>query len=180
MLLELRTYDFAPGRALDYLKLFSTEGLPLITRHLPMAGYWLTEVGALNRIRHAWIYQDFAERTARRAKFMDDKEWTQGFLPRGMALIARQECQLLDISHTSAAVQSILEKAGGEIAPLAAGAPFLAEGWISLRDDVETGDLSGRIVVGEQRGERFTFTREDDPVARGATEILRPCTFSPV
>ena len=58
--------------------------MPLITRHLPLVGYWLTEVGPLNRIEHLWAYESLADRAARRGRLMGDTEWTGGFLPRGM------------------------------------------------------------------------------------------------
>ena len=36
MILEWRTYRFAPGRATAYLSAFQSERLPLVTRHLPL------------------------------------------------------------------------------------------------------------------------------------------------
>lgn len=95
MLLVLRTYDFSPGFALEYLEIFSRENLPLITRYLPLVGCCVTEVGVLSQVRHAWIYSDFADRTERRTKLVSDKDWTEGFLSRGMALISRQEPSFL-------------------------------------------------------------------------------------
>lgn len=180
MIFELRTYDFAPGNALKYLDLFSREGVHLITRHLPMAGYWLTEIGALNRIRHAWIYRDLAERTAKRQAFMADTEWTAGFLPRGMALIARQESQLLQLTETSEMAKAVLGTAGGQIDPLPKGAPVLADGWVSLRSEAAGADVAGQVIAGAGRGSTIAFAREADPTATGADEVLRRCSFSPL
>ena len=90
MILDLRTYDFAPGDALRYLGVFGPEGLPLISAHLSLVGYWMSEVGALNRLRHLYVYDDLDDRTRRRAGMLADERWTKGFLPQGMALIRRQ------------------------------------------------------------------------------------------
>ena len=57
MLFELRTYDLKPGKAPAYLEFFRTFGVRLVTRHLPMGGYWMVESGRLNRIEHLWITQ---------------------------------------------------------------------------------------------------------------------------
>ena len=67
MLFELRTYDLKPGKAPVYLEFFRTAGVALVTRHLPMMGYWMVESGRLNRIEHLWAYRDMAERDACRA-----------------------------------------------------------------------------------------------------------------
>ena len=72
MILELRTYDHAPLDAQRYLALFRADGLPLITRHLPLVGYWPTEGGPLNRIEHPWAHESLADRAARWGRLMGD------------------------------------------------------------------------------------------------------------
>ena len=76
MIFEWRTYRFAPGRAAAYLAAFQSEGLPLVTRHLPLLGYWMTESGRLNVLHHLWVYADLDDRAACRASLSADADWT--------------------------------------------------------------------------------------------------------
>ncbi len=176
MILELRTYDFAPGDALRYLSIFAPEGLPLITRHLPLAGYWLSEVGALNRIRHLWVYRDLDERTARRAAFMADTEWTEGFLPRGMALIRRQATQLIAPDAASDAARAVLE-APHQAHPAHEG-PMLRDGWLALAQAPLDGALfTGTVVAGEEVATTLSVAASS---IMPALELMRPCAFSPL
>lgn len=176
MILELRTYDFAPGDALRYLDIFAPEGLPLITRHLPLAGYWLSEVGALNRLRHLWTYRDLDERTERRATFMADTEWTQGFLPRGMALIARQATQLIEVEDMSDTAHAVIE--APHRAHAAQDGPHLRNGWTTLATSaLPNALLTGTVVAGEEVG--TTISIASGP-ATPCLELMRPCAFSPL
>lgn len=176
MILELRTYDFAPGDALRYLSLFSAEGLPLITKHLPLAGYWLSEIGALNRLRHLWVYHDLEERAARRATLMADTAWTAGFLPRGMALIQHQVTQLIaadTISDEAAAVFSAPHRAH-----VTHDGPPLREGWAALAQTPLEGALfTGTVIVGADVGTTLSVAASP---ATPSLELMRPCAFSPL
>ena len=93
MIFEWRTYRFAPGAAAAYLATFQAEGLPLVTRHLPLLGYWLTECGRLNVLHHFWVYADLDDRAARRAALAADADWSAGFGPRAFPMIERQEAR---------------------------------------------------------------------------------------
>ena len=176
MILELRTYDFAPGDALRYLDIFANEGLPLITRHLPLAGYWLSEIGALNRIRHLWVYRDLDERTARRAAFMADTDWTEGFLPRGMALIRRQATQLVAPDAVSDRARAVLEAPHRPHS--SHNGPILREGWLALaRAPLDDALFTGTVVAGEEVGTTISVAATP---AMPALELMRPCAFSPL
>jgi len=151
------------------------DGLPLIARHLPLAGYWLTEIGPLNRLRHLWVYSDLDERSSKRAVFMADKEWTEDFLPRGMALILRQATQLIEPKEMSASFKNVVNSAKPhgphESEPL-------REGWAALHTQpLESGFFTGSIIAGEQVGQTISVA----PAARTpALELMRPCAFSPL
>lgn len=178
MLFELRTYDYAPGDALRYLEIFAAEGLPLITRHLPLAGYWLSEVGVLNRLRHLWVYRDLADRAGRRRRLMSDTEWTKDFLPRGMALIRRQVNQLIVVDELSDTARAIVAAADRSHGGRAAIASPLREDWASLSDTRRSGALfTGHVMVGHQAGETVSISADND---LPATELMRPCIFSPL
>jgi hypothetical protein len=194
MMYELRTYDFAPGDAVRYLNLFRHEGLPLITGYLPLIGYLVTEIGPLNRIHHLWAYRHLGDRAERRGRFMQDKAWTDGFLPRGMALVRRQESRLLNLVNGSAALEQ-LTVAADRLHPAQAGhEPLLGAGWFSLetRDSDAPAPAESRfaqwvVTAGERTGSTVTLDRFDDPgaiplAAFGSQvhEICRPTGFSPL
>lgn len=178
MLLELRTYDFAPGGAPKYLDLFATEGLPLITRHLPLAGYWLSEIGALNRLYHLWVYRDLDDRSARRTRLMADEEWTKGFLPRGMALIGGQMNQLIESEAMSAEARIVFDAADRLHEARAADVPHLRDGWIALSEVPRTDALfTGRVIAGEAVGTTLSVSTD---ATFPALDLMRPCAFSPL
>lgn len=183
MILDLRTYDFAPGDALRYLRLFGSEGLPIITRYLPLGGYWMTEVGPLNRLRHIWLYRDMADRAVRRARMMDDAAWTEGFLPRGLALIRRQDSQIVTVTKGSPAFDAMAARADQAHAGLMPDAPLFRAGWVGLLADASSGGnlMAGRIVLGEGAGTLVALTSLAAPsVEPSLIELWRPTAFSPL
>ena len=181
----MRTYDFDPGDAHRYLALFAAEGLPLITRHLSLLGYWAVEVGVLNRLEHAWVYADLDDRAARRARLLSDPDWTEGFLPRGLSTIRRQASRLLAPEHLSDAAERAVASADRRHDPVTE--PVLPGGTLtSLRHAADAaardGDvLRARIVSGPDAGGRLAFgTADDAGAAAGATSLLRAASFSPL
>lgn len=190
MLYEWRTYHFAPGAALRYLDAFKDEGLPLVTRHLPLLGYWLTEFGRLNVLHHLWVYDDFADRAACRRALAADTDWTEGFGPRAFPMIAAQETLLLTREVSSPELDAAVAGARA-VRDAPSGAP-LSERWALLeygertRDDAAvTG--SWRIDAGEHPGRALTLLGAVDtpetllagaPASR--RELMRPCSFSPL
>ncbi|HKS88804.1 MAG TPA: NIPSNAP family protein [Stellaceae bacterium] len=67
MIVEFRTYRLKPGSVPEAEKRFG-EGLVNRTKVSPLGAFWHTEVGPLNRIIHAWPYEDFGHRTQVRAQ----------------------------------------------------------------------------------------------------------------
>jgi hypothetical protein len=194
MIHELRTYDFAPGDAVRYLDLFRREGLPLITAYLPLIGYLLTEIGPLNRIHHLWAYRDLADRAERRSRFMQDKAWTEGFLPRGIALVRRQESRVLRLVQGSAALEQLVAHADRPHAAQTGTEPLLGTSWFCLMTtesasspSTEKSLASWVVVAGGRTGSTITLNRFADPAAIPLTtssmrdsEICRPAGFSPL
>ena len=76
MLIDHRTYRVKPGTVQAHLDLYEQYGYAPQSRHIgkPVA-YMFAESGDLNTIVHLWVYEDAADRAAKRAKMMADPEW---------------------------------------------------------------------------------------------------------
>ncbi len=97
MLLDHRTYTLKPGTMARHLKIYEEYGLGPQQRHLgkPLA-YLVTESGELNTYVHIWVYQDAADRAAKRAAMMADPEWQTYLQKSGEAgYLIRQENKLM-------------------------------------------------------------------------------------
>jgi hypothetical protein len=195
MIFEWRTYRFAPGRATAYLAAFQSEGLPLVTRHLPLLGYWLTESGRLNVLHHLWVYTDLDDRTACRTKLAADADWTGGFGPRAFPIIEQQETLLLTLRTASPRLSQAISTAR-EVRPAATSdAPVLGKSWATLEITENAtlapavGELVGawQVVSGERPGSHFRLARNNTAPVIGSTplgalrhELMRPTAFSPL
>ena len=95
MIVEERIYTLYPGKSAEYLRLYEEEGLEVQKRILGrMVGYFTTEIGPLNQIIHMWGYDNFEERTRRRAEMNADPGW-QAYLGKIRPLIVSQESKIL-------------------------------------------------------------------------------------
>ena len=76
MLIDHRTYTVRPGTMAKQMALYEEFGMRPQKRHLgePLA-YLITESGEVNTFVHMWVYQDAADRAARRAAMAADPEW---------------------------------------------------------------------------------------------------------
>lgn len=100
MIYEKRTYRITPGQSAAFLKLYEAEGLGIITKYAKLIGCWTTESGPLNSVVFIWAYEDFAHRTAQRAKLGADVEW-QDFVPKILPYLDYQESVFLQPSAFS-------------------------------------------------------------------------------
>jgi len=94
MLYEHRTYQIAPGKAGEFLKLYEAEGLGIITRYAKLVGCWTKESGVLNSVVFIWAYDDFAHRTAQRQTMAKDPAWV-AFTPKILPYLVHQESTFL-------------------------------------------------------------------------------------
>lgn len=187
MIHELRIYDLRPGSAPDYLALFQKQGLGAVTRHLPLAGYWLSESGALNRLYHLWIYADLVERATARAGLAGDSDWNRLFVPHGFPLILRQRNMLMRLVEGGEPIRRA--EAGrlrhhanrpGESALFADSMQCLTRGQAAptepplARWQVLSGECSGERIALWQ-GDGLGFAADCD-----RHEILRPLACSPL
>ncbi len=94
MIYEQRIYEMKPGSAGAFLKVYEEEGLAIITKYARLIGCWTTESGTLNSVVFIWGYDDFAHRTAQRAKMGADPEW-QAFVPKILPFLVHQESRFM-------------------------------------------------------------------------------------
>src|SRR5712664_3357883 len=74
MIIEMRTYTVQPGSVATVEERFG-QALPARAKLSPLAAFWHTEVGPLNRVIHVWAYDSFEERTRIRAASQKLEGW---------------------------------------------------------------------------------------------------------
>lgn len=191
MFLELRTYDLRAGKAPVYLEFFRTFGVGLVTRHLPMMGYWLVESGRLNRIEHLWAYESFAERDACRASLVKDNAWMNDFVPKAFVDVVAQSNRFLAVKSFTADFQTALDNRKAhhpnqpkDSAMFTANLFGLAIGGSVAPSDTEIARLG--VVSGDNLGQEIALSRGPFETllnaGKGAEthEILRPLSLSPL
>ena len=97
MLLDHRTYTVRVGTLRKQLDVYEKHGLVPQKRHFGEPLAWLiSETGDVNTYVHIWVYQDAADRNARRAALLKDPEW-QAYLEINAAngYLLRQESRLM-------------------------------------------------------------------------------------
>lgn len=187
MIHEWRSYRLKPGAAPDYLALLADQGLPLVTRHLPMTGYWLGETGPLNTIHHLWTYADWAEREACRASLATEEAWVKGFIPKAFALVEEQENRFLKTVASSPAFEAVIARRRDTHEARKTGSPLFASTCAALVEGrVEDDAIAAfNVISGRPAGPLSLMPRTPDPAPTGSTEgirhiILRPLAFSPL
>ena len=76
MIYDHRTYKCKPGTINKQLAQYKELGYEAQVRNLgkPLV-YAATEIGDVNCYIHIWVYDDIADRAAKRAKLMADPDW---------------------------------------------------------------------------------------------------------
>src|SRR5437764_15052058 len=74
MIIEMRTYTLQPGTVATFEERFGAA-LPARARVSPLAAFWHTEVGPLNRVIHVWPYDDLGARTRLREEATKLQAW---------------------------------------------------------------------------------------------------------
>ena len=92
---ELRTYQVTVGKMAEVIRLYSSEGWPVLERHPPrLVGYFTGDVGALNQLVHLWKFEDEADRRHFWAGVMADPDF-QAFVAQLRPLLQSQTNQLM-------------------------------------------------------------------------------------
>jgi hypothetical protein len=95
MIVEQRIYTVQVGKVTPFLNYYEENGLPIQKRILGnLVGYFFTEIGTLNQVVQLWGYEDFADRSRRRAELNADKAW-QDYLKNQPPVIVSQENRIL-------------------------------------------------------------------------------------
>ncbi|MBY6108883.1 NIPSNAP family protein [Halomonas sp. DP1Y21-3] len=78
MIYDLRTYTCRPGAIKKHMKLYEDHGWKVQSKHLgyPVV-YGAVETGDVNSYVHVWMYEDAADRAAKRQKLQADPEWKE-------------------------------------------------------------------------------------------------------
>ncbi len=87
---EMRTYTYEPGGIPKVLEAWA-EAVPHREEYSPLAACWYTELGALNRFTHTWVYKDLNERNRIRVESRQGGHWP----PSAGVRPVRQENKLL-------------------------------------------------------------------------------------
>lgn len=96
MILEVRTYTAAVGKARAWLDFYEANGLPVQRRVLGrLVGFFTTELGTLNQIVHMWAYESLADREQRRATLMKEPEWQAYLRDQPAGVLLAQESKIL-------------------------------------------------------------------------------------
>jgi hypothetical protein len=83
-----------PGKLQEFLVLYEAEGLVLHTKYLPLIGYFVSDIGALNQVITMWGYESLQQRDDLRAKLYADPDWI-AFGPKTTAFIQKMETMIL-------------------------------------------------------------------------------------
>ena len=76
MLIDHRTYRILPGRVPAQLDLYGKLSYPVQLRYMGEPLYYLvSDSGELNTFVHGWVYENAADREAKRAKMVQDPDW---------------------------------------------------------------------------------------------------------
>lgn len=187
MIHEWRRYRLKPGAAVEYLTLLADEGLPLVTQHLPLMGFWLAETGGLNVLHHLWSYTDWAERETARATLALDDAWMKGFIPRAFALVEEQQNCILRLDRGSRRFSAALDARHRIHTARPPGAPLFADLCAVLMTNAapDSAEAVFHPLSGEDTAPLSLLPRSDtplpvQPMTKGTHCVLRPLAFSPL
>lgn len=96
MIYEMRTYTTAAGKAPVLADLSAKVARDIRgDEYGKLEGYWVTDVGPLNKCMHLWSYDDLGHREERRAALSQNERWTSEYLPQALPLVLRQDIRLM-------------------------------------------------------------------------------------
>jgi hypothetical protein len=84
MIYEFRTYDLKVGRTNEYLGIFETRGVEVISRYAKPFGFWFngaTGTGRADQVNHIWGYESVEHRQKQRSALYADPFWTRDLVP---------------------------------------------------------------------------------------------------
>ena len=97
MIYDFRMYTLKPGATAEYRAGVKELSLPIRQRHgVTLAGWYWSEVGALNQVVHIWGYNDSKHFQEAKDAFHSDPDWTQKYIPRAQGLVESQKTWLMN------------------------------------------------------------------------------------
>jgi hypothetical protein len=95
MFVDVRIYTLPPGALPAYVARYAKEGYPVQQKHgMNCLGYYIAEVGVLNRTIHLWGYDTVAEREEKRGNLGKDPAW-QAYLAGNRDALQHQENKIM-------------------------------------------------------------------------------------
>ncbi|PJK31722.1 NIPSNAP family protein [Minwuia thermotolerans] len=92
---ELRTYTILPGRMPEAVTLFRESGWAALEKYQDkLVGYFLGDIGAINKVVHIWKFDDEADRRKCWNSMFKDPD-VMSFAAKYQPLIQYQENQLM-------------------------------------------------------------------------------------
>lgn len=139
MIYDMRTYDIAMGKTPEYMAAVREIALPVRESYgIKLAGWYYTDVGALNRVVHIWAYRDYAHFEEAREAFRTDERWVNDYVPRVKGIVLRQENQLMLASDF---FEAILMQADAKDCDDTEGDPVDSDSGVVDGDDVESASV---------------------------------------
>lgn len=97
MIHELRIYTLRPGSIGEVAKNSGQVGRAIRGDNFgKLEGYWMTEIGPLNKVVHLWSYKDLNERARLREELSKNERWVKEYLPLIRPHLLRQDIRLLN------------------------------------------------------------------------------------
>lgn len=95
MIVEKRIYKLKPGTMQEFLRLYEAEGLGLQKEaYGNLVGYFVSEIGELNRVVQLWGFDTFEDRQKRKAALSGSPAW-RAFLGKAVCMVESQHSELL-------------------------------------------------------------------------------------
>ena len=135
----MRTYDIAMGKTPEYMAAVREIALPVRESYgIKLAGWYYTDVGALNKVVHIWAYRDYAHFEEAREAFRTDDRWVNDYVPRVKGIVLRQENQLMLASDF---FEAILMQADAKDCEDTEGDPEDCDSGVVDGDDAESASV---------------------------------------
>lgn len=154
-----------------------------------MRGYFVTEIGSLNRVIHLWEYESLSDRAQRRESLYQDAEWVREFIPYGLPMLLSQRNELWTPGVDMPPMEKVVKTCESSIGNRTRSIVFVeSDEMISNRSGGELlTTLCGLTTPGRHaRLEAFTDMKslqerlEALSVTSASIQILQPCDFSPL
>lgn len=93
--IDHRTYTIRARGMAEFIDVFDRLAMPIQLKYLGApAGFYMSDIGALNQVVHLWAYESIADYDARRTARDVDPHWP-AYLQASAHLIVAQESRII-------------------------------------------------------------------------------------